>query len=187
MADEGDVTGQPESPPVACQSGIAPPGGDPAGDFRWALARLVDRGTPFSLSEVARVARRSRTLIGYDGCDLPDVRREVLDGIASVDARRPARPRRDGGAPTVGRISDLEARLRRADSRNAVLVSRALEAERGRLTAERRLQRLRERTRGASPFLEDPCEPASSGKDRSGGFEADPGPRDDHGEEGSEG
>lgn len=139
----------------------SPLGGDPASDFRWALERLVARGTRFSIAEVARTARRSRTLIGFDGCQLPDVRREVLEAMAKAVAGQARRCTPPTSVPAP-RIRELEAQLRRSDSRNAVLVARALDAERGRKVAEGRLLKLRERNRERSSILDDPCEAAAA-------------------------
>lgn len=92
-----------------------------------------------SISVVAREAGCSRTLIGYENCAYPDVRKLVLEAAA----RGPGpKVRRDLHKRMTHRVADLNRQLIEQESVQAALV---LELERLRSEAERAWPRIKKK------------------------------------------
>lgn len=75
-------------------------------EFKAALQRLKERivkgqSARISYSAVAREAKRSRTLIGHDGCAYPDVRKAVAEAIKQQNALEKPGRRSPSSANTV--------------------------------------------------------------------------------------
>ncbi len=76
-------------------------------EFEAALRRLKERivkgrSARISYSAVAREAKRSRTLIGHDGCAYPDVRKAVAEAIKQQNALEKPGIRSPSSANAVG-------------------------------------------------------------------------------------